>query len=472
MSETKPRGLFRRIFTVRTLVLLLILIGLGAYAWVTVGPRLFMKGNFMPGIAVEQPQETLEELEKDRAAQQKEMAKAADRLIEGAPSWPTYRGADGDGDARDASGLIETWPAEGPPVLYRQPIGAGYAGFVIGGGRAFTIEQRGGEEVVTSYDFETGIELWAFDYGARFVERMGGDGPRATPTLDGERLYSLGAEGDLYCLSALDGEEIWHVNILRGRTNLQWGMSGAPLVEGDRVYVTNSGLGGDSIMAFDKMTGDEIWTSLPEQQGYATLIMADVAGRRQIVNFAAFNLNGIDPETGERLWSFEWTGSQNGINVSQPIPVGEDRIFISTGYGKGCAMVQINASDGDYTATELWSNLNMKNKFNPSVLRDGYIYGLDEGILACISAEDGSRQWKGGRYGHGQMLIAADQIYVLHENGKLSLVALDPTAHRELATFQAIEGKTWNVMAFAGGRLLIRNLREMACFDLRQQTPS
>lgn len=472
MSETKPRGLFRRIFTLRTLVLFLILVGLSAFAWVRLEPRLYMKGNFMPGIMVEQPDENLEAIEKDRAAQQKERARAADALIEDAPAWPAYRGADGDGLAENPPPLLETWPAEGPPILYRQPIGAGYAGFVIGGGRAFTIEQRGGREVVTSYDFETGIELWAFDYGARFVERMGGDGPRATPTLDGDRLYSLGAEGDLYCLKAVDGDEIWHVNILQGRTNLQWGMSGAPLIEGDRVYVTNSGLGGDSIMAFDKMTGDEIWTSLPEQQGYASLIMADVAGRRQLINFAAFNLNGIDPDTGERLWAFEWTGPQNGINVAQPIPVGDDRIFISTGYGKGCAMVQVNASGDTFVTTELWSNLNMKNKFNPSILHEGYIYGLDEGILVCISVEDGSRQWKGGRYGHGQVLIAGDQLYVLHENGKLSLVAVDPTAHRELATFQPIEGKTWNNMAFAGGRLLIRNLREMACLDLRAQTPS
>lgn len=472
MSEAKPKSLLRRVFNLRTGVLLLVLVGVGALAALRLRPYLYMRGNFMPGVERQTIDESQSRLEENRAQQQREMAKAPEMLLPDAPSWPGYRGGDRSGFARDATGLLASWPEGGPPVLYKQPVGAGYAGFVIGSGRAFTIEQRRGQEVIACYDFETGIELWTLAYGARFQEAMGGEGPRATPALDGDRLYSLGAQGDLYCVNALTGEEIWHRDILKGMQNLQWGTACSPLILDDRVLVTSSGLGGDSVLALDKMTGEPIWSSLPEQQGYSSLVVAELAGRRQLLNFAAFALNALDPQTGEKLWSYPWTGPQNGINVAQPLAIGNDRVFISTGYGKGCALLQVTAKDGSFEVAPLWENLNMKNKFNPSIARDGHVYGLDEGVMVCVNLTDGERKWKAGRYGHGQVLMAGDQLYVLGEQGSLTLLAVDPEAHRVLGTAQPLEGKTWNTMAFAGGRLLIRNHKEMACLDLRAQTPS
>lgn len=470
MSNEKAAG-WRRHFTMRTLILLLVLIGVAGAGAVMLKPYWYMKGNFMPWFDTETFEGHQERLEADRSQRKVASGGTARPFDPAAPAFPGFRGARRDG-AADGAGLMPTWPEGGPPVLYRQPVGSGYAGFVIGGGRAYTIEQRRREEVIACYDFETGAELWTVSYRGFFVEQMGGEGPRATPTLDGDRLYSLGASGDLYCVNAETGIVVWQRDILKGMSNLQWAMSGSPLVLGDRVYVTNSGLGGDSILALDKMTGDVIWTSLPEQQGYSSLLVAELCGKQQLLNFAAFAINGIDPDTGERLWSFPWTGSQNGINVAQPIPVGDDRVFISTGYGKGCALLQIARNGDAFSVTELWANINMKNKFNSSVLHNGYIYGLDEGVLACVKVEDGSKAWKAGRYGHGQILLAGDQILVLGEDGSLTMVAADPAGHRVLGSCHPIEGKTWNNLALAGGRLLIRNNREMACLDLRVQSPS
>jgi outer membrane protein assembly factor BamB len=470
MSESKPMSRLRRLLNLRNIIVLAVLLALVPLAGYLLQPYWYMKGNFMPGFDFKSYKAHQDQLEADRAAHQTAQAQAPPALIDDAPAWPRYRGPNGDGIA-PAEGFMESWPAGGPPVAYRQPIGSGYAGFVIGGGRAYTIEQRRGDEVIACYDFATGIELWTHTYRAFFTEMMGGEGPRATPTLDGERLYALGAEGDLHCLNALTGEVVWRRNILRGMTNLQWAMSGSPLILDNLVLVTGSGIGGDSIFALDKLTGEPVWSSLPEQQAYSTLLEAEIAGRRVVLNLAADKLNAIDPANGERLWSFPWL-TQNGINCSQPIPVGDDRVFLSSGYGQGAALIEVRAANGGYEVAELWSNSNMKNKFNSSVVHEGYVYGLDEGVMACVELATGARQWKAGRYGHGQILLAGAQLFVLGEDGSLTFLAADPAEHRVLGTAKPLDGKTWNTMALAGGRLLVRNHREMSALDLRPQSPS
>lgn len=381
-------------------------------------------------------------------------------------AWPDFRGPRRDGIVAEPNISLD-WQSAPPSELWRQPVGEGYASFVLGNGRAYTIEQRYGREAITCYDPLTGRELWACDYVASFEEVLGGDGPRATPTLRGNRLYVLGAAGDLHCLDALTGSRVWHRNILTdfNAENLSWGLSAAPLVLEDMVVVTNSGKGGGSIMALQPATGEYIWQTDAGTQAYSSPMLVNLAGRRQILNLAATKLNGIDPETGDILWSYPWK-TQYGINCSQPLLAGDDRIFISSGYGQGCALIRIEHKDGRLHPRRLWSNNKMKNKFTSSVIYDGHIYGLNERVMVCLDLETGQRCWRGARYDYGSLLLVCDHILVLGERGQLALVKADPRSFVEQGTIQVFKGRTWNNMALAGGLLFIRNHKEMACYDL------
>lgn len=380
--------------------------------------------------------------------------------------WTNFRGPARDG-RYDEIPILTNWPASGPPLLWKQPIGGGYASFVVAEGMAFTIEQRRSQEIVAAYDVETGRELWTHGWDAEFRESMGGDGPRATPTWEAGRLWALGAQGDLICLDSKSGKVQWSKNILKdnGATNLQWGMSGSPLIVDDKVVVLPGGRAGKSVVAYNKVTGAPVWRSLNDTQAYVSPMLVTLAGKRQILMVSSNRVVGLAPEDGTLLWESSWN-TDMGINVSQPIVVDANRFFISSGYGKGAALVEITASGDALSARKVWENTSMKNKFNPSVLYEGNAYGLDEGILTCVDVKTGERRWKGGRYGFGQVLLASGHLIVITEEGELVLVKASPDKHTEVARFPAIEGKTWNNPALAGGRLLVRNQTQMACFDV------
>jgi outer membrane protein assembly factor BamB len=381
--------------------------------------------------------------------------------------WPDFRGPRRDGKY---DGAIRTdWPADGLPPLWKQPIGLGYASFVVAGGRAFTIEQRRRQEVVSAYDVATGRELWTHGWDGEFTEAMGGDGPRATPTWHDGRLYALGALGELRCLDARSGALVWRRNILddNGATNLSWGMSAAPLIVDDKVIVLPGGPAGRSVVAYNKTTGERMWGALDDQQSYTSPMLVTLGGIRQVIAVTAKRVVGITPEDGRLLWEYPWV-TDNGINVAQPLLLGDDRVFMSASYGHGAAAFQIVRAGDRQEARPLWSNSRMKNKFTSSVLHEGHIYGLDESILACLDASTGELKWKAGRYGYGHVLLAAGHLVVLTEGGELALVRANPSRHEEIARFEAIDGKTWNHPVVADGRLLVRNLREMAAFDLRK----
>lgn len=381
--------------------------------------------------------------------------------------WTDFRGPRRDG--RYTQTAVRTdWSAHGLDPLWTQPIGGGYASFVVAEGRAFTIEQRRDQEVVAAYDAATGRELWTNAWDAHFQESMGGPGPRATPTWHAGRLYALGAAGELRGLDAGSGALLWRRNILddAGAENLPWAMAGAPLLVDDLVVVQPGGPGGWSVAAYDSATGDVAWHALDDVQAYTSPMLETVAGRRQIVTVTAERAVGIDPADGTVLWEYPWTPPVVP-NMAQPIVFDGDRVFFSAGYGHGAAVIEVTPSGGRFTVREIWRNTRMKNNFSSAVLHDGYIYGMDEAILACLDAATGELQWKGGRYGHGQLLLAGEHLVVLTERGDLALVRAIPERHEEVGYSPAIEGKTWNVPALAEGRLLVRNARQMAAFDLR-----
>jgi outer membrane protein assembly factor BamB len=382
------------------------------------------------------------------------------------PYWTRFRGPNMDGHYQQMP-IRTDWPPEGLPLLWKQPIGRGYASFVLAGGLAFTIEQRRDLEVVAAYELEIGREVWTHSWKAEFVEYEGGDGPRATPTWDEGRLYALGATGELRVLDAESGELIWKRNILsdNGTRNLQYGIAASPLIVDEKVLVLPGGSKGRSVVAYHKLTGEPIWGSLDDSQAYTSPMLVRLAGERQVLVVSRERAMGLRPDDGALLWDYRWKTTY-GANVAQPILLGENRFFISAGYGHGAAVVEVTGSEAGFSARTVWENNRMKNKFSSSVLHDGYIYGMDESIMACIDPETGERMWKGGRYGYGEVLLASGHLIVLTEKGDLVLVKATPESHQELARFSAIRGKTWNHPAIADGLLLIRNAREMAAFRI------
>jgi outer membrane protein assembly factor BamB len=383
------------------------------------------------------------------------------------PGWSEFRGTRRDG-VYQGSPIRLPWPQNGPPLLWKQPIGEGYASFAIASGRAFTIEQRRGSEVVAAYEVDTGRELWTQSWEAEFREGMGGDGPRATPTWHDGRVYALGATGELRCLRDADGTVLWRRDILdeNGATNLQWGMASSPIVVDDKVIVLPGGRNGRSVVAYHRVTGAPVWSVLDDQQAYTAPMVVTLLGARQLLVVSASRAMGVAIDDGALLWEYPWV-TQSGINVAQPIVLSENRVFVSAGYGHGAAVIEVSQNGSRWETRTVWQNTRMKNRFASSILHEGHVYGLDEGILACVDVATGDLKWKGGRYGHGQVIAANGYLIVLTERGELALVRATPDAFQELGVVPAIEGKTWNHPALADGRLLVRNAREMAAFDLR-----
>jgi outer membrane protein assembly factor BamB len=379
--------------------------------------------------------------------------------------WTNFRGPKRDGKY-DETPVSTNWPANGLPVIWKQPVGVGHSSFAVADGKAYTIEQRRNQEVVAAYDLGTGRELWAQKWNAEYTDSTG-DGPRTTPTWDQGRIYALGATGELRSLDANSGAVIWGKNILSDNQarNLPWAMAASPLIVDDKVIVLPGGANGKSVVAYNKMTGAPVWKVLDDPQAYVSPMLVELAGRRQIVVVSASRVVGLAPENGSLLWSYSW-GTEMGINVSQPIMVDQNRFFISSGYGKGAALVEVKGSGKSYTATTIWENNNMKNKFNSSVLHNGYVYGLDEGIMVCLDVNTGERKWKEGRYGYGQVLLAGGHLIVTSDQGDIALVKASPDKYTEVARFSALQGQMWNYPAIASGRLLIRNSNEMAAYDI------
>jgi outer membrane protein assembly factor BamB len=393
-------------------------------------------------------------------------------LTIGPLDFPRYRGAQGDGVVRGVR-LATDWVTAPPRQVWRHPCGGGYAGFAVAGNVAVTIEQRRAQEVVVCYDRASGSERWSYAYPALFhrSEPMGGDGPRATPTIHDGAVYSLGATGVLACLDGATGQERWRINILDDNeaANPAWAMSGSPLIVGDCVVV-NPGIdparnAGKSLAAYDRKTGKKIWAAQNRAAAYSSPQLATLAGKRQILVFDALGLAGADPSAGRELWSYPWE-TMMGMNISQPLVIGDDRVLISSEQSNGAAVLQVVADGAGFAVKEVWHNRSLASKFSNPVYHDGHIYSLNYGMLSCLAAPSGERCWKEKRYGHGQILLAGDVILVLSEKGELALVAADPAGYRELAHSAALDGKTWNTPALAGNQLFIRNHNEMACYEL------
>lgn len=413
-------------------------------------------------------------LEQHRAAQSARDREALPAIVLGPDDVLEYRGAHRDGVVVGPA-LLPDWSKETPKLVWRQPVGGGYAAFVLAGPLAITIEQRRDREAIVAYDANTASEAWIHDYPALFSETLGGDGPRATPTIVGDRVYALGATGLLSCLDLASGQPIWTTNVLEANKcgNLDWGMAGSPLVFDGQVVVNAGTQGGTdqsrAILAFDAETGSKLWGAGTGKAGYTSPMLVTLAGKRQVLSFEGTALVGYDADQGEELWRVAWK-SDFDINAAQPIVLDGDRLFITS--SNGCALVTIAEQDGGLTATQVWKNRNLKGYYVCPVAYEGHAYGMDEGILVCINLSDGKRSWKKGRFGNGQLLLCGDLLVILSEQGELVLVKATPTEYTELGRIAAIEGRTWNNPAMRDGRIFVRNHLEMAAYDLPIAPPS
>ena len=386
--------------------------------------------------------------------------------------YPCFRGLDGLAVVDDVQ-LADDWSRSPPRELWRREVGAGWGSFAVSGGFAFTQEQRGENETVVCYDLDHGRQVWEHIDGGCFRSGTAGDGPRATPNVAGERVFSLGASGILNCLDRRTGRRRWSIDVLTDNraSNLFHGLSGSPLVVAGLVVVSAGGREGKSLAAYDCETGERVWRAGDDAAGYGSPQLCKLAGHEQIVILNRATLAGHAVGTGRVLWTYAWENS-TATNCSQAVPFGQ-RLFVSSGYGKGCCLLELTPNiEAEWSARQVWANHNLKTKFTSAVTRDGFVFGLDEGVLCCIDLADGTRRWRAGRYGHGQLLLAGDKLVVQVESGEVALVAAAPDEHHELARFTALNDKTWNHPALAGRLLLVRNDREAACYELSGEVAS
>jgi outer membrane protein assembly factor BamB len=382
-----------------------------------------------------------------------------------AGEFPQFLGPNRSGSVTGPA-LARDWNSSPPEMLWRQPIGLGWSGFAVSGRRAVTQEQRGDDELVVCYETQSGRALWAHTNRARFQETLGGDGPRATPGIHQGRVYAMGGTGILDCLDLATGRLVWSRDVLGENhlSNITWGKSCSPLVMTNLVVVTGGEQREASLLAYEATAGNPVWKSGRDRASYSSPVFASLSGREQIIVVNAHSVTGHDPAKGDLLWEYDWPGEF--AKATQPLVIDTNRLFIAAGYGVGCVMLRVEPSGPGWSAVPLWKNRNLKPKFTNLVRLGNHVYGLDEGVLACLDLDQGNRLWREGRYGHGQILLVEDLLLVQAESGEVALVEISPEGPREHSRLPALRGKTWNNPALAGNLLLVRNDREAACYRL------
>lgn len=384
-----------------------------------------------------------------------------------AGDWPQYRGPAADGVSPEKGTPLAAWPAAGPRQLFKVPLGSGYSGIVAADTQLYTQWGRGKDELLGAFDRGTGKTLWTLRLDDQRPDQFG-DGPRATPAIDGEHLYAVSAYGKLYGVERKTGKTVWSHD-LRARFGLQvpnWGVSSNPTVVGELVLHNVGGSAGHLLMAFDKKTGKPVWSSESGLAGYAQPLTFELAGIRQTLFFAGQKAVAVDPKTGVKLWEVPWSTAYD-VNAATPIFIAPDRVFLSSGYDTGSALYRLDAAGGKIVPKELWRSRAMKNQFSSSIYRDGYIYGFDNKNFQCLDAKTGQMVWRRNGFGHGSLTYALGHFLVLGDNGRLALVEVSPEAYLEVATAQVAEGKHWTVPTYLDGVLYVRNEENLIALALR-----
>ena len=385
-----------------------------------------------------------------------------------ATDWTQWRGPQRTGISPE-TGLLQQWPAAGPPVAWSiTGVGAGYGTASVLGSRLFIQGQRGRDSMVHAIDLATGKYLWSKNLGSA-GDNDRGSGPRSTPTIDGDRLYVLTERGDLWCLRDT-GAEVWHRNILTDfkGSNIQWLLSESPLVDGDRVVVTPGGRGA-GIVALDKMTGKTIWTAkeVSDEAGYASAIAIDVQGIRAYTTFTGNAAVGVRASDGKLMWSY--APAANGTaNITTPVFF-QDKVFYTSAYGTGAGLVTLRAQSGTLAATENYFTRDMQNHHGGVVLVGSTLYGFSNAILTALDFASGKMLWRDRSVGKGSVSYADNRLYMLSENNVVGLAEVTPTGYREVGRFTiADQGlPSWSHPVISGGRMYLRNQNVLTAYDIR-----
>lgn len=381
-------------------------------------------------------------------------------------NWPQWRGSNRDGISKE-TGLLKQWPADGPALAWKTTgAGGGYSSFAISNGKLYTMGLRGEREFVIAFDVATGKQLWATPHGGAFRNDRG-DGPRGTPTVDGDTLYALGGNGDLSAIDARSGKVLWSMNVLQkfGGSNITWGISESPLVIGEKVLV-NPGGPGASIVALNKKDGSLIWKSQSDRAGYSSAIPVQVGNTTQVVFFTHARGLGLDLKDGRLLWEYP-RAANNVANAATPIARG-NRVFISSDYGNGGGVVEIKA---DGTAQEVYFTKDMRNHHSSSILIGDHLYGFSGGILTAMRFDTGEVAWKDRSVGKGAIVYADGNIYALSENGVVGLVEVSPTGYKEKGRFRIPQENlpTWAHPVVAAGKLFLRDQDTIYAYDVKEK---
>lgn len=380
-----------------------------------------------------------------------------------AADWPQWRGPNRDGLSAE-TGLLTSWPAGGPRVLWRATgLGEGYSSMSVAGGRVFTQGQNSSQEFVLAFDAKTGARVWLTFTGRPFRESRG-NGPRGTPTIDGDRLYAMAADGTLVSLEAATGKVIWSQNVVQkyGGSIIPWGMSESPLIDGSRVIVTPGGRGA-SVVALNKADGTLVWKGGSDLAGYASAVAADIGGVRQIITLTNDAALGLRADSGQVLWRYTKVAN-NTANIATPI-VQNGHVFFSTSYDTGAALLRIDARG----ASEVYFTRRMKNHYSTSVLIGDVLYGFDDSILTAMRFMTGDVLWRHRSVGKGSVIYADKHLYVLSEDGAVALVEASRDQYREVSRFDIPSGRypTWAPPVVANGQLYIREQDRLVAFDIQ-----
>ena len=379
-----------------------------------------------------------------------------------AADWPQWRGLRRDGRTAE-TGLLREWPAKGPEQLWRvDGLGEGYSSFSVANGKLFTQTQKKGQQWVMALDAATGKTVWETAAGDSFPQNRG-PGPRGTPTVDGDTLFSLSADGTLVSLAAATGKKNWELNILRAfnGSQIKWGLSESPLVDGQRLIVTPG-----AVVALDKKTGKPLWSGGDDEAGYSSAIAFDFGGQRHIVTFTATGAIGLNAANGFEQWKYAKVSNRTA-NIATPI-YHDGHVFLSSDYGTGCALLKLTASGDRINATEVYFNRDMKNHYGSSVLLDKHLYGFSSGILTAMDLMTGEVAWKDRSVGKGQVILAEGLLYLQGEAGTVALAEATPGAYKEISRFEFGRGDypLWTLPVIAGGRLYLRDQGKLVCYRI------
>lgn len=388
------------------------------------------------------------------------------------PDWPQWRGPNRDGLSSD-TGLAASWPSGGPKSLWTvSGLGNGYGSISMVGDRLYLQGGRLRESVLFCLNRADGKTIWTTPLG-QFLDQDRGPGPRGTPTVDGDRVYALSEDGDLRCLRAKDGSSVWHRNILKeydGR-NPHWLLSESPLVDGKMLIVTPGGAEA-GMVALDKMTGKDIWAAkeLKDPAGYSSAIVADVQGVRTVMNLTARSGVGVRLSDGKLMWRYERVANGTA-NVATPV-YSENKVFYTSDYGTGCALLELKAQNGAVQAQEAYFNREMMNHHGGVLLVKGNIYGFSNAILTCMDFATGKVAWKNRSVGKGSLTYADGKLFLFSENNVVGLAKASPEGYEELGRFEVADQglPSWAHPVVCGGRLYIRNQGTLTCYDVRSKT--